>query len=342
MAEKDHNPELLQYLYEKARQTGHPLSAHYELTYRCNLACKHCYLKGADCPEKSTEDILGALETLAGAGVIFLTLTGGEPLIREDFFDIASHARKLNFALRIFTNGTLIDNTAADMLAGLNPFEIGISIYGAGSQTHDSITGVQGSFEKSLNAVSAISSRGIRTTVKSVLMKQNFDEYEEMIELAGSLGASYTFDPTVFPCDNRDPAPLKMRLNDSQLEKVLTDRRLTKNAAARCRGPVCDLNHVCLGISPSGEIFPCIQLRRSCGNIFSDPVDAIVKSIDRTVAPLTDEKKLELCYNCELKDSCTRCPGLALLEDGSETAPSSWACRIARIREKVRNNEFSR
>jgi len=271
-----------------------------------------------------------------------VTFTGGEPLVRRDFFEIAERAAEKNFAVRIFTNGTLIDEAAADRIAALNPLEVGISVYGATAETHDGITMSPGSFEKSVAAARALLARGVTVTVKSVIMKPNFGEYGALIDMAVEMGAKYVFDATVFPRDDGGREPLELRLDDDMLWETLMDDRLTgrkpgKPAPDVCRGPVCDLSTATAGISPEGDIFPCLQLRKRVGNIneigrLGDVRDAWMDII----SGLTRETENEKRYNCEYKKYCARCPGLAELEDGSATGPSQWACRAARLRAKAK------
>lgn len=358
---------VLEEMYERAERAGRPLSVHFELTDRCNLECRHCYVvRGRADSEMSAAEVKRALEEMAEAGVIFLTLTGGEPLVREDFFEIAGYARSLNFSLRIFTNGTLVDEAAADRLAGLAPQEIGISLYSSRAETHEYITRAPGSFGKSAAAVRMLTARGVRVVVKSVLMNVNFAEYGELIELARSMGATYTFDPTVFPRDDGGREPLGLRLADGQLEAALADTRLLPGAGEipnaesadtacrvptlktssspspitrhpspkKCRGPVCDLGVVCLAVSAAGEVFPCLQFRRGFGNFKEKGLKEIIMGIkdSQILSKLKDEKEIKVCYDCNVKTHCTRCPGLAELEDGDAMGPSGWACRLARIR----------
>lgn len=337
---------VLEEMYERAERAGRPLSVHFELTDRCNLECRHCYVvRGRAGSEMTATEVKRALEEMAEAGVIFLTLTGGEPLAREDFFEIAGYARSLNFSVRIFTNGTLVDEAAADRLAGLAPQEIEISLYSSRAETHEYITCAPGSFGKSAAAVRMLAARGVRVVVKSVLMNVNFAEYGELIELARSMGATYTFDPTVFPRDDGGREPLGLRLADGQLEAVLADPRLLPGdwervVAGVCRGPVCDLGVVCLAVSPAGEVFPCLQFRRGFGILKDNSFKEIMMGIkdSQMLFNLKDEKEIKVCYDCIIKTHCTRCPGLAELEDGDAMGPSGWACRLARIRKKVYGN----
>lgn len=329
-------------IYEKSKSAGRPLAAHFELTKKCNLKCRHCYIAEESESELDTAGVKDALRKLAQAGVLFLTLTGGEPLVRDDFFEIAGYARELNFSVRVFTNGTLVGSAAADKLAELNLFEAGVSVYGACAATHDSITGEEGSFEKTMLGIRLLRERGVRLALKSVIMKPNFGEYGELIGMAEELGARYVFDPTVTPRDDGGSAPLELRISDAQLEAVMCDPRFGPQGGAltadrACRGPVCDLNIASIAVSPGGTVFPCLQLKLPCGNIVTDDFEEIKFKLKSHVTYITDNLS-EKCYNCKIKHGCTRCPGLALLEDGDVLGASAWACRMARIRERTRIN----
>src|SRR5258708_30133406 len=95
---------LMQQVGERALQFGVPLNVHLDLTYRCNERCVHCYLDHHDHGEMSTAEIMDLLEQLAEEGVFFLTLSGGEIMLRKAFLTILGGARKLTFYVRLTTN----------------------------------------------------------------------------------------------------------------------------------------------------------------------------------------------------------------------------------------------
>src|SRR5258705_13722617 len=99
---------LLVEMNDKAMKLGIPLSVHMDVTYRCNERCVHCYLDHDDRGEMLTSEIKDILDQLAEAGVFFLTLSGGEPLVRKDLFEIIAHARSLLFNVKLKTNRLLI------------------------------------------------------------------------------------------------------------------------------------------------------------------------------------------------------------------------------------------
>ena len=99
---------LMEEMNDKALSLGVPLSAHLDVTYRCNERCQHCYLDHDDQGEMTTAEIKDILDQLAEAGVFFLTLSGGESLMRRDCFEIIEYARSLMFNVKLKTNAVLI------------------------------------------------------------------------------------------------------------------------------------------------------------------------------------------------------------------------------------------
>ena len=97
----------------KALELGVPLSAQIDLTYRCNERCVHCYLDHDDHGEMTTGELKTLLDQLASAGVLFLTLSGGEILLRKDFFEVLQYARELSFCVKLKTNAILIREAEA-------------------------------------------------------------------------------------------------------------------------------------------------------------------------------------------------------------------------------------
>src|SRR5947209_5467613 len=212
-----------------------PMSALFELTFVCNHACSFCY----NCPtgqkEMTTVEVCEALQKLADFNILYLTLTGGEPLVRKDFFDIAKRARELGFALRIYTNAYLIDAAMAKRIKEIaNPIEMEISIHGAKPATHEKLTCVPGSLGRVINAVRHLRAEGIKVNLKCPITRDNQDEVLDMHRLAQELGVTIIFDPVITPRDDGDKDPLHLMATDEFLEKFWQDDAY---AAAR-REPV--------------------------------------------------------------------------------------------------------
>ena len=151
----------------KAEALRIPVSGSIDLTARCNLRCIHCYLgqrshrQGQRHPEMNTRQILSIIDEITEAGCLYLLMTGGEPLLRKDFPEIYSHAKRSGLVITIFTNGTLMTDRILDLFENLPPSVVEISLYGATASTYETITGTPGSYEKCLNAVRRLSERKI-------------------------------------------------------------------------------------------------------------------------------------------------------------------------------------
>src|SRR3981081_2528392 len=128
---------LLAEMNQKALGLGIPISVHLDITYRCNERCVHCYLDHEDHGEMTTAEIKDILNQLSDAGVFFLTLSGGEVLMRRDFFEIVEHARRLLFNVKLKTNGVMIRESEARRLRELGVEQVQISVYSHRPEVHD-------------------------------------------------------------------------------------------------------------------------------------------------------------------------------------------------------------
>ncbi|MDD1691888.1 MAG: radical SAM protein [Methanoregula sp.] len=166
----------------------------WNLTDRCNLSCAHCYNRsGPRCPtegELSTAQALGLIDDLADMGIPLILFTGGEPLMREDIWELAQHARKKGIKMALSTNGTLITTDIARRIRKSGIEYAGISLDGARAETHDRFRNSPGAFERTVSAFAACRQAGLRCGVRVTLTKENCGELEALIDLASSLGAS--------------------------------------------------------------------------------------------------------------------------------------------------------
>ncbi|MBN3040334.1 MAG: radical SAM protein [Candidatus Omnitrophica bacterium] len=322
-----------------------PINVVVELTRRCNLDCLHCY-NFKDDSELDFYQMKHIFNELRAAGCLFLTFTGGEVFIKEDFLDILGLARHLGFDVEIITNATLINEKTADELKSLCLSNIGISIYATSSSIHDKITGVKGSFYRTMHSIEMLRSKGLNLHLKCTLMKYNFAEYKKIVQLAESLNVNYIIDPIISPKDDGSKDVLSCRLNDSQLKDFYFDLfGQIEYSSDNKSGAVCDAGCTFAAVSAKGDIYPCIQVPVSAGNIFEKNFKNIW-----TESEVLNKIRIEakygpsVCKDCYLRDSCSRCPGLALLEDGDMFGCSRTACSIAKFQkcfkeEKLKNHE---
>lgn len=319
------------------------LSALIELTHACNLDCFHCYNTPLRKKELGAAEWKKLLLDLSRTGCLYLTFSGGEIFARKDFFDIAFYAKRRNFAISLFTNGSLIDSRTADRLQGLGLLDVGISLYASVPAQHDAITRCPGSFEKTLTAIRLLKQRKILTRIKCQLSKRNFEEFPHLIALAKKLGVAYEFDPILTPGRNDDTSILAERLSDRQVKILFSDervffadhdiRKLPKDYKLQI---LCTAGVTSCSISPYGEVFPCVQMRLKAGDITQTSITEIWEN-----SPLFNtfrgikNSDLTPCWECGLKTYCGRCPGIALAEDGDLMGISNVACRHARVVERI-------
>lgn len=321
-----------------------PLYVFFELTYKCNLSCKHCYVVKPTLKDLSKElttpeikDIISQLKEMNG---LIITFTGGEVFLRPDILEILNYTKRQNFAIRIFTNGTLINKKIADEIKKIYPLEVGISLYSASSKVHDKITQVPGSFDKSLQAIKYLRERNIRVVIKCTLMKENIKDYPGVHHLAKSLGCYPQFDPTIVPKDNGDKSVLSLRIGKDKLKELFQDKNLfsPKRIIVKPlkRDFLCGAGKSLVNITPYGEVQPCLQFRINAGNLRNRSFADIWKnSLSLLNLRSLKETDLYICNSCSLQRFCSRCPGIAQLEDGDFLGKQTRACEIAEVKKEL-------
>ena len=163
----------------------------WNLIRRCNLTCKHCYALSADheyAGELSTAEVFTVMDDLKAYKVPVLILSGGEPLLRPDLFDIAARAKAMRFYVGLSTNGTLIDAAVAERVAAADFDYVGISLDGIGD-VHDKFRRKVGAFDASLGAVRELLRRDTKVGLRYTMTAMNGDQLPALLELMRSEGA---------------------------------------------------------------------------------------------------------------------------------------------------------
>lgn len=318
--------ELMERAYEQRR----PVTAQFELTYKCNLLCSFCYNAPKERAELDGDGWIEALDKCRAAGSYKVILTGGEPMVHRDFWRIAEAVRARGMVLKTYTNGVLLaDPDKARRYAELAPFDTEISLHGARAEVHDRLTGIRGSFDKLLVALGNLAEVGVKVSLKTPITRLNQHELDAIEALAARYGASVTFDTNILPTDDGDTSPFSLAADPDVLAQFFVDkvRRGERTLAPR---PVDRMKHNCgtgrtvVTIDPYGEVYPCIAFRRSMGNIREiDDLDALWQGRDgqrsevldyvRTVA---DEVPRRTLAPREEGGFASFCPGVAERETG--------------------------
>lgn len=322
-----------------------PFTVHWELTYHCNLQCPHCYVVPQNSGEElSSGEITLILDHLKERGTLYVIFSGGEILTRGDFFEVARYARKKGFALRLMTNGTLINETAAEQIKDLHPLSVEISLYGSKPEIHDRITACPGSFERSVNALRLLNERGIRTIVKSLTMKGNVAEFGKMKEFAEEIGSQFLYDAVIIPKMDGSMDPCRNRLDREELYSLLYPevQAPKENGEFPWNDLSCSAGLNALSISPYGDVYPCMGFKESAGNVTEQSLTEIQRSpIFSKIRSITLSDLTE-CKGCKLIPHCTRCPALAEMETGDLLGPSKADCLLASVIKSIIDDKRER
>ena len=343
---------------DKLQTKGRPIVGQIELTSRCNLKCIHCYIprkpdkSGNYCSrsihgaeELSYSEIIDILNQIQKEGCLWLTLTGGEPLIRKDFLDIYTYAKKKGFLVTLFTNGTLITEEIADYLKEYPPFKIEVTLNGITEETYEKITGVPGSFQKCLRGIQILLERNLPLTLKSNGMRLNQNEILKIREYAEGLGAKFRYDSIILPKLDGSKEPCQLRLSPEEIigieyqdDKMREEWRkwFKSDHSLQDSDNLFRCGDGLFNIDPYGELQLCYALRKPSFNLrqgsFKKGFYHFLSEI-RSTKYQSDSK----CKDCKIWWLCHQCPARAQLENGNQEKPIEYFCRLAHKREEMKH-----
>jgi len=342
------NAQFTERLHPQVQTERIPFLGSLELTFRCNLRCVHCYCNvpahdsHALLKELKTDEIFRILDEVAEAGCFWLLLTGGEVLLRKDFLDIYTYAKKKGFLITLFTNGTLLTPDIADYLAEWPPFVVEMTLYGATQATHEKITRVPGSFDRCKKGIELLLDRRVPLALKTMVMTLNCDELPEIKAYAEAVGVRFRFDPLLNPRLDGSKEPCRFRLSPHAVLKLdLADEKRAKAWQDFCHRAirpfesdhlfVCGAGVSTFHIDPYARMSPCEMTRFKSFDLRSGPFKKGWQSFVSDFLNLRAPKDYP-CNRCALISLCEQCPGWAWLENGRLRDPVDYLCRIAHLR----------
>lgn len=333
-------------LYERAVQEKVPLTGTIDLTYQCSLRCVHCYLgpqvrkSERRSEEMATEKVFSLIDELVEAGCLFLSFSGGDPLLHKDFHEIYRHARKKGLILSILTNAVTITHSHVELFREYPPRCVDISLYGATQETYEDITQVAGSYHTCMNGIRALLDAGIPVHLKTPLLTLNKHELREIEKLSESMGCKFRFDVSVTPRLDGDQTPLQYRLPaEDAVHDELRDTGVAKQWAERLEAPdqhqddlySCYAGKAVFHIDAYGELRPCLMARKYGYSLHDE---TFLEGWRGILYAFSEERSLAetRCGTCKKQRICSRCPGSFALETGSEQVPPQFACDLAEAR----------
>jgi len=331
--------------HQKTASKPIPIKGQIELTFRCNLKCVHCYVVEEKAKhELSFQEIIDILDQVHQEGCLWLSFTGGEPLMRTDFLDIYRYAKRKGFLITILTNGTLMSPEIVDYLGEEPPFSIDLTLNGVTEKTYESISEIPGSFKKALEAIRLILGKRLPLRIKTKATRLNYHELDKIKQYVDSLGVEFKLNPMLYPRLNGSPEPCFFRLSPDEimsLDRFFEDNedcqeRDVKNVVEENLLPTDNLFRCAAGInsfhiSPHGELIFCTFMRQPHFDLrkgsFRQGFCTLYPKI-RSLKYRTNSK----CKNCKIFYLCSQCPALARLENGYPENPIGYFCELAQRR----------
>lgn len=325
-----------------------PLGGIFELTERCNMKCLHCYINQPagsrieQSAELSTAEVKALIDQMADAGCLFLTLTGGEVLLRSDFSEIYVHAKQRGMLISLFTNGTLITPQIADLLADVRPFSIEITLYGATAETYEKVTQNPGSYARCRAGIDLLLARKLPLLLKAFILTVNSHELDEMKKLSESLGVEFRFDNMIFPRLDGDSQPVNYQI---PLQEIIRQddedplrREDWKKSSELVTGKMvrsenvftCSAGLRSFHLDSKGNMSICIMVRRPSYDLRQV---SFLEAWERLGAlRLQKRQRVTPCQTCTIGELCSQCPGWSQFVHGDEETPVSFVCELAHLR----------
>lgn len=334
-----------------------PIALIWELTRACNLKCKHCFSSSGrqENNELTTNEVKKNIDSFAENRILYINFTGGEPLLRRDFFDILKYASTKNIFFDFSTNGYLLTDKTVSNLKGTNVMQVQVSVDGL-EETHDNLRGVKGAFKRALKAIKLLSQANFDVVISCTVNRTNIKELPKLIDMALTVGAS-SFKTTLFipigqggfnqeelAINSNDVQQLSLLMSKKKKELSgrlsimltscypwLLDESLPRNPKwLRSEYICCAAGTSNLFITSDGNVVPCPFLREHVlGNLRNDRPSDLWKA--KTLETFRKLKPMDLkgkCKECDyLGDQCfggCRAAALAYSDDLYGEDPFCW------------------
>jgi len=331
-----------------------PLGGDIDLTYRCNNNCRHCWIRlPPDSLERQEELTFQEIRRIADEarqmGCRRWSLSGGEPMLRPDFYEIFDYLTGNSNTYSLNTNGTLITHKIARIMRRRGAKMV--ALYGASADVHDHITRNPGSFAATMRGFRYLKEARARFTVQLTPMRGNYHQFTKMLELARSLSPDYRIGAAWFylsACGDAEKNKEIMRQRLSPKEAVrleavgLYDEGYRKELTGPCAAAPSDkyLFASCIksrrefDIDPYGRMTFCFLIKDPGlrydlkGGSFQDCWDNFIPSLAAKIR--TPEKYRNDCGSCSLKQDCRFCPVYGYLEHKDFNSKVEYLCSLAR------------
>ncbi len=339
----------------RARREYIPANGSIELLPVCNLNCKMCYVRlSREEMEKqgglrSAEEWIKAAKEMKEAGVLFLLLTGGEPLLYPELKELFLELKKMGMVLTMNTNGTLLNEEWADFFGEHKPRRINVTLYGSHEETYRELCGAPEGFQKALNGIKLLKDRGVDVKIAGSATKANKNDIMDICKIGKDLDLPVSIDTYMIPAvrERNIPYDFQARLEAKEAAKVRVDvlkmgmgedrfLEFSKKTMAesklmisqperqepiRCMAGVCSFS-----INWKGNLRPCVMLDHPSASVFEMGFQNAWEKV------MTGAKQLRTssqCSICRYRTICRICVASAWMEEGSYDSVPKYMCEYA-------------
>ena len=355
MNKKNTEPYLSTYLHSKGRKLGLPIAGNFELTARCNFNCPMCYvhmtpeqLKATGKQELTAQEWLSIAKKARDQGMIFALLTGGEPLVRKDFFEIYRGMKELGLLISINSNGSMLQGEILEQFLQDPPARFNISLYGGSNETYANMCGIP-VYDRVKENIRRLRQADVDVSLNLSITPYNKDDiariYADAVELDVNVKASSYMYPPIrvngeqFGCGNRlsaeDAAAIghawdKLRLSNEEFRlRMESIRNLTQTepdgcpleegACVRCRA-----GSTSFWMTWDGRMLPCGMMPGPTAYPLETGFDRAWEYIREETAKIRTPVQ---CASCPQKSVCPMCAAVCVTETGAFDGVPEYVCR---------------
>lgn len=334
----------------KCAKAGISVSGTFELTPRCNLGCKMCYVRMTPeemAPigrERSAAEWLEFAQQAKDAGMMFLLLTGGEPTLRKDFLEIYEGLARMGLSISINTNGTMFDQKLRELLHRLPPAQVNITLYGLSREEYANLCGNPNAYDRVIDAIEWIQSEGILLHLNTTMIPENLERWEAFEAFAKNRNLELRMTTYCFPPARRGGCKEFRRLTPEEAgelsvkdmlyrEGVEAVRRRRENLQQQLSSCKLDIGDPlqCMAaksqfwVNWDGSMVPCGMLHFPVTHPFEDGFDVAWEKLKEE----TDAIRLcPECAACPERMTCMNCAAVTFTETGRFEGKPEYMCRM--------------
>lgn len=339
-------------LTRKCAALGIPVSGNFELTPRCNLRCKMCYVRLTPeqmAPlgrERTAEEWLAMGREAKEAGMVFLLITGGEPTLRTDFCEIYEGLANMGLSISINTNGTLLTPELRQLWHRLPPAQVNITLYGTSREDYDALCSNPDAFDAVTDALDWLKSENILVHLNTTIVPTNVHKWMEIEEFAKARDLELRMTVYCFP-PNRRSVHCFERLEAEQAGEMIVKDVYFREGPDAIRAKLRDVQsaqpHSCeldngepmqcmagrgqFWMTWNGTMTPCAMLLHPVAHPFEDGFTAAWEDLRKACEPI---RLCPECANCPDQRSCMNCAAVTFAETGRFDGKPEYMCRLNR------------